>query len=224
MITLGLDPSLTGFGWAIHNSSVVGAQRVVAKGVMSTPATVNYVSRYIYLREGLKELLRVYPEVENIGAESPPFKEEYSEGLYALKVYVTEAAFLMRRDLVFFDPSTVKMLVRMDSSIRKGSIDKHDVIEAARVDTTIKRWNHNEADAFIAARSAAHLFEFIEGTLTESELTPSEAQAFLGSLKGRRGHKTRSGGLLSKKDRLFQFSQLTPAETTVPVYPISRSE
>lgn len=191
---------------------------------MSTPSSTDYVVRYIYLREGLKHLLRVYPEIENIGAESPPFKEEYSEGLYALKVYVTEAAFLMRRDLVFFDPATVKMLVRADSSVRRGSIDKQDVIDAARADTTIKRWNHNEADAFILARSAAHFFEFVEGALSESELTPSEAQAFLGSLKGRKGNKTRSGGLLSKKDRLFRFSQLSPAETVVPVYPLSRSE
>lgn len=219
MITLGLDPSLSGFGWAIHDSTVVGPGRVVAKGVIATPTGL-FVRRYVYLREAVKEILRVYPEVQNVGAESPPFGELWSEGLYGLYVYVTEAVFLSRKDLVFFDPATVKMLVRMDPSIRRGTIDKQDVIEAARVDSTIKRWNHNEADAYIVGRSAAHFWEFQEGSLREDELTPSEAQAFLG-----RASKAgvRSGGLASKEgERFFRFSKLTPADTEIPVHRIAR--
>jgi Holliday junction resolvasome RuvABC endonuclease subunit len=221
MITLGLDPSLTGFGWAIHNSTVVGPERVLAKGVISTSSDTNQVLRYRYLRQALIDILKIFPEVQNVGAESPPFGEQYSEGLYALSVYVTEATFLSRRDIVFFDPQTLKMLVRMDSSIRKGSIDKQDVIDAARTDTTIKRWNHNEADAFIIARSAAHFWEFLEGVLVEDDLTPSEAQAFMGP----KTKKGRSGGLRSKENnRFFRFSNLAQSDLVTPSHPISRTD
>lgn len=218
MITLGLDPSLTGFGWAIHDSSVVGEGRVLAKGVISTSGL--FVRRYMLLREGLKEILRAYPEIQNVGAESPPFGELWSEGLYGLFIYVTEAVFVSRKDIVFFDPSTLKMLVRMDPKIRRGTIDKQDVIEAARVDTTIKRWNHNEADAYIIGRSAANFWKFLEGTLAEDELTPSEAQAFLG--KARRDG-VRTGGLSSKEnERFFRFSKLAETDTEIPIPRITR--
>lgn len=220
MITLGLDPSLTGFGWAIHNSSVVGPARVLAKGVISTTPKQLFVQRYRYLREALRTLLRAYPEIQNVGAESPPYGEQQSEGLYGLYLFVTEAVFMSRKDLVFFDPSTLKMLVRMDSRIRRGTIDKQDVIEAARADSTIKKWNHNEADAYILGRSAARLWDYMAGTLLEDELTPSEAQAFLGkaSKKG-----IRSGGVLAEVGaRLFKFSELSESETEIPLYPLIR--
>lgn len=204
MITLGLDPSLTGFGWAIHDSTATGGGRVVAKGIFPTAASWVFVRRYMFLRDAVVDLLTSHPEVENVGAESPPFHCHWSEGLYALSVYVTEAVMSSRRDLVFFDPSTVKMLVRGDSRVRKGRIDKLDVIEACRVDTGVSKWNHNEADAYVIGRSAAHFWEYLEGRLVESELTPSEAQAFLGKVaKGRR-----AGGLASKEGtRFFRFSR-----------------
>lgn len=221
MITLGLDPSLTGFGWAIHVSTVSGPGRVLAKGVLSTAAQELQVARYMYLQGALKEILRAYPEVQNIGAESPPYGEQYSEGLYGLYLYVLEAAFTCRKDIVFFDPGTVKMLVRLDPRIRKGKIDKRDVIDAAVADTTIKKWNHNEADAYIVARSTAHFWEFLDGSLTEEDLVPSEAQAFL----GRAIKSGRTGGASSKEgSRFFRFSNLSEADIRVTAPPISRRE
>lgn len=53
MITLGLAPSLTGFGWCIHNSSVYGPKRVIAKGVLKTHPKEVFVSRCMYLRDAI---------------------------------------------------------------------------------------------------------------------------------------------------------------------------
>lgn len=221
MITPGLDPSLTGFGWCIHDSSVAGSGRVVAKGVFVTTSEQPFIWRYMYLREAVGAVLDKYPQIANLGVETPPFGEQYSEGLYGLFLYVCEAVFTRRKDIVFFDPSRVKQLAKMDPSIRRGTMDKTDMIEAARVDSTVKRWNHNEADAYMVARSAARFWEFMEGLLLEDELTPSERHAFLNQhtfVRGSKAGKTVRGGIKFKEnDRFFQFSLLPQEQVTVSV-------
>lgn len=223
MITLGLDPSLTGFGWCVHDSRVVGPKRVVAKGVFSTPASRVFVWRYQYLREAVGMVLDRFPTIDNVGVESPPFGESFSEGLYGLFLYVNEAVYLRRKDVVYFDPQTVKRLAKMDSRVRRGTMDKSDMIEAAKVDSGVKRWNHNEADAYIVAREAARFWEYIKGQLTEEELTHEEHKAFIHTHTFKRGPKAgltvRTGLSFKEHDRFFQFSNLEPHEIVVTVDP-----
>jgi hypothetical protein len=221
VVTLGIDPSLTGFGWCIFNSSVVGKERVIARGVFSTDSKAIFVWRNMYLRESVGSVLDAYPEIEAIGVESPPFGELWSEGLYGLFLYVNESIFLRRKDVVYLDPKRVKLMAKMDSSIRKGRMDKSDMVEAARAETGIKRWNHNEADAYIIARSAAGFWQFYRGELTEADLFPAELQTFLKVhtfTRGKRAGKTVKQGLLFKEnDRFFRFSQLNAEDVSCAV-------
>jgi hypothetical protein len=205
VITLGLDPSLTGFGWCVHRSDVAGPARVVAKGVWATPAKGRvFVWRYMFMRNSIGELLDRFPEVEGVGVESPPFGEMWSEGLYGLFLYVNEALFLRRKDVVYFDPLTVKLQAKMDPKIRRGTMDKRDMIEAAKADTQIKTWNHNEADAFIISRSAARFWSYLGGSLEYEELTPAEKQSF----ERLRGTQEAKGLVFRENDRFFRFSKL----------------
>jgi Holliday junction resolvasome RuvABC endonuclease subunit len=219
MITLGLDPSLTGFGWCVHRSTVVGPGRVIAKGALATSAKKIYIWRYMFLRKALGKILDEYPEVEAVGVESPPFGEIWSEGLYGLFLYVNEALFTRRKDVVYFDPLRVKALAKMDPSVRRGRMDKGDMVEAAKADTQIKRWNHNEADAYIIARSAARFWEFFRGDLEEDELTPSEQQVFTAThtfKRGQRAGKTVKKGVVFKEgDRFHRFSLLNPSDVVI---------
>jgi hypothetical protein len=212
MITLGLDPSLTGFGWCIHNSEILGKDRVVSRGVFSTPAKMLWVERYVFMRSEILKLLRSYPEIEALGVESPPFGEQFSEGLYALFTYVNEAVWSCRKDVVHFDPGTVKMLVKEDPSVRKGKMFKSDMIAAAKADTGIGRWNHNEADAYHIARFAARFWMFVNERLQESDLTPSEHRAFARIhtfVRGKRAGQTVEFGAAFKEGRrFFRFSNL----------------
>lgn len=221
MITLGIDPSLTGFGWCIINSSVVGPERVVARGVFSTSSKAIFVWRNMYLRESLGSVLDAYPEIEAIGVESPPFGELWSEGLYGLFLYVNEAIFTRRMDVVYLDPKRVKLMAKMDPSVRRGRMDKSDMQDAARADTGIKRWNHNEADAYIIARTAAGFWQFLRGELKEEDLFPAELQVFLSVHKFTRGvkaGKTVQRGLAYKEnDRFFRFSLLTAEDVACAV-------
>jgi Holliday junction resolvasome RuvABC endonuclease subunit len=219
MIVLGIDPSLTGFGWCVHDGSVAGPGRVIARGYFKTPASRLIYWRYMYLRQALSQLLDFYTEVTAVGVESPPFGESFSEGLYGLFLYVNEALVHYRKDVVYFDPLRVKLLAKMDPNVRKGTMDKVDMVEAAKQDTGIKTWNHNEADAYIIARSAARFWDLHAGRITPEELTPAETQVFRQvhePVRGRNAGKTVKKGILFKEgDRFYQFSQLDPTEVSL---------
>lgn len=198
----------------------------MARGVLHTPAKAVFVWRYMFLRQAVSEILDAYPEVTRVGVESPPFGEQWSEGLYGLYLYVTEALFTHRVDVVSFDPARVKSLARGDASVRRGRMEKRNMIEAAQADTDIKSWDHNEADAYLVARSAARFWDFLDGYLKEDELTPSELTVFLAThkfVRGQRAGKTvRKGVVFKEGDRFHQFSKLQLADTTIPSPIITR--
>ena len=218
MITLGLDPSMTDFGWCVHDSDAEGPARVIAKGRFHTAAGTIFVQRYIQLREEVKSVLDQYPAIAAVGVESPPFGELWSEGLYGLFVMVNEAIYTRRKDVVFFDPVSLKMLVKEDPKARKGKMFKQDMVEAAKTDTGIKgAFNHNEADAYHLARFAARFWLFLEDRITTEDLTPSEHHAFARVHTFTRGDKAgkteRLGAVFKEGQRFFRYS-LIPLETT----------
>lgn len=209
MITLGIDPSLNGFGWCVHDSRVVGAGRVLGRGVFKK-SEGSFVARYMLLRSQLLSVLEEYPQIEAAGVESPVYGEQWSSGAYALFVYVNEALYLTRKDVVYLDPITVKMMAKMDPKVRQGTMDKTDMIEAAKAETSIKVWDHNEADAYVIARSAASFWEYEKGILKDADLIPSEIQAFNRVHQFKKGEKAgqveRRGLLFREDDRFFRFS------------------
>lgn len=212
MLSLGLDPSMRGFGWCVHDSAATGAGRVVDKGRFCSPSTDVFVARYMGLRECIMDLVDDYPEVDIVGVESPPFGELWSEGLYGLFLYVNEALYTKRKDVVYFDPVTVKFLVKEDKALRPGKMFKSDMMDAARTHTGISKWNADEADAYHIARFAARFAQVLNGSLVETQLTPSEKHSFLRTKtfsKGKHAGETVKDGLVYREeDRFFRFSQL----------------
>jgi Holliday junction resolvasome RuvABC endonuclease subunit len=212
MISLGLDPSMSGFGWCVHNSEAHGPARVVAKGRHSTSSKAIFVTRYIELRGLVDSLLREHPQVSTVGVESPPFGELWSEGLYGLFLFVNEAVYNHRKDVVYFDPLTVKLLAKEDPSVRRGKMFKADMVTMAKADTGITRWNADEADAYHIARFAARFGMVISGEIGEDVLLPSEQHVFLKQFVYKRGKKAgltaRPGMVFKENERFFRFSQL----------------
>jgi hypothetical protein len=147
-------------------------------------------------------VLDAHPEVAAVGVESPPFGESWSEGLYALFVVVNEALVVRRKDVVYFDPLRVKALAKMDSSIRRGRMDKSDMVNAAKAETGIKVWTGDEADSYIIARSAARFFDFQKQLVGADELTPSELSMF-------------PKILAKKNDRFHLFSELKDSDLVI---------
>jgi hypothetical protein len=189
----------------------------VDRGIFETKAKQVFVERYIILRSRVGDLIFDHPEIEAVGVESPTYGEQQSEGLYALFVYVNEVMFVRRKDVVYFDPGSMKMLAKIDPTIRKGKMHKSDMVAAARADTGITgKFNHNEADAYHVARFAARFFLFARGELTDEQLTPSEYRAFARThtfTRGERaGETVKIGAVFKEGKRFYRFSQLDPYE------------
>ena len=213
MITLGLDPSLNGFGWCVHDSSKLGAERIVHSGVWSAPKKMIWVERYATLRQKVAQTLDRFLIVEAVGVESPNYGDEWSEGAYGLFLMVNEAIWSRRKDVVFFDPSTLKMLAKGDPRVRKGKMTKGDMVEAAKMETGV-RLNHNAADAYHVARNAARFWMLFKGQITEDDLLPAELHAFTRIhtfVRGKQAGRTvKFGAIFKENARFFQFSQHLP--------------
>ena len=212
MRCLGLDPSLTNFGWALHDTDGVGPARCVARGRFQTSSKSLFIDRYTDLRHALGELVKSVG-VTRIGLEYPVFKDLYSEGMYGLFLYSCEALRGAQTDVVFFSPGQVKVHAHAFLARPKGwKMGKPDMVEAAKVDTGGKgSWNHNEADAYWVARSAARFWLLLDGVLKEADLTPAELKQFTEIktfLRGKRAGETIERGIRYREDeRFFRWSQ-----------------
>jgi hypothetical protein len=211
MLSIGLDPSMSGFGWCVHDSNALGKSRVLDKGRFASPSSAAFISRYIGLRACVCDLLDGWPEVTHVGVESPPFGELWSEGLYGLFLYVNEAIYTRKRDVVYFDPLTLKYLTKEDPTLRQGKMFKADMIALAKADTGIVKWSADEADAYHLARFAARFWSLMDGTITQDVLLPTEQRVFLREqtfTKGKhKGETHQDGTIFRENDRFFRFSE-----------------
>jgi len=184
--TLGLDPSLTNFGWAIYDDTQPTLPQ--PRGRLQTASTDVEVDRYVALRQGLMRLIQDH-KPDNVGLESPIFGSEYSEGLYALFIYCQEAIRGTGLDVVFWSPLQIKAHARESLARPKGWVMmKPDMVEAAKADTRQKgAWNHNEADAYLCARLASRFFQFESGLLKPEDLTETETRYFTASTTPTKG-------------------------------------
>lgn len=215
MLILGLDPSLTNFGYALHDTEADGPGRCLARGRLQTPASQLYIDRYITQRDSLRGLIQQY-KPDRIGIEYPVFDNLFSEGMYGLFLYCSEALRIERQDVVFFSPGQLKAHARLLLDRPPGwKMLKPDMVEAAKVDTQAKKaWNHNECDAYFAAKVAGRFWKLQAGLIQESDLNLLEKKQFLEIhtfSKGKRAGKTVQKGILYREsERFFLWSHEDP--------------
>lgn len=217
MKILGLDPSLTNFGYALHDTDADASARCLLRGRFQTPANMAYVDRYVSQRESLRALIQ-QTQPDAIGIEYPVFDNLYSEGMYGLFLYSSEALRLERKDVVFFSPGQIKAHARLRiDRPPKWKMDKPDMVEAAKTDTGgVGRWNHNEADAYWVAVVAGRFWKLQRGILTETDLTPLEHQQFLKEhtfTRGKRAGRTVQQGIAYREDERFFLWSESPHAT-----------
>ena len=213
MLVLGLDPSLTNYGWALHETTGVGQARCVGRGRFQTSTKMLEVARYIQHRENVESLVRAH-KPDKVALEYPVFNAEYSSGMYGLFLFTFEALYNTRADVVFFSNSSTKAVVSRYLQRPKdwGGISKLDMIEAAKKDTGSGRWASDEADAYWAAVLGGRFWELHAGVLSENVLTVYERGLFTeiyrptkGKLKGR---TIKKGYIFKEGDRFFLFSHV----------------
>lgn len=214
MRVLGIDPSLTNYGWAIHDNSfpVGDPRRCEARGRFQTKAKMEFGVRYTTMRESLRALIQDH-RPDRVGIEYPVFSSMYSEGMYGLFLYSCEALRAERMDVVFWSPLQAKAHARDTLDRPKGwKMDKVDMVEAAKLDAGPGRWNHNEADAYLVAVLAGRFWGFYDGDIAEGGLTPTESRYFTKVhtfVRGAKAGKTiKKGVIYRESDRFFRWSLL----------------
>lgn len=209
MRVLGLDPSLTNFGWAMLASDGFSVEK---RGRFQTKASQIFIQRYVYLREALRELIRE-EKPDRIGIESPIFNDLYSEGMYGLFLFCNDVFLTEKMDAVFFTPPQVKSHAFDFLGRPKGwKMKKQDMVEASKKKSKTKnRWNHNEADAYWVGVSAFRFWQFYDGNLKLEDLTEKEKHQFARSHTYTRGAKTgtteKTGLIYRQNDRFFIWSK-----------------
>lgn len=215
---LGLDPSLTNFGWALFDPDGVGKARCPERGRFQTSSKDEFIVRYMTMRENLLALVKRLG-VKRVGIEYPVFNDLWSEGMYGLYLYSCEALKLAQVDVVLFSPIQIKVharefLKRPRVAGKLWKMAKADMSEAAREETGGKgAWNHNEADAYWVARTGCRFWQLHDGIISRADLTPDEAKQFtmIHTFKrGKKAGKTDLRGILYREDeRFFCWSQET---------------
>ncbi len=211
MIFLGLDPSLTSFGFSLIDDEIDGPGRILYQGRFRTSAKTLDVERYLFLQKSLRQLIEKSAPVF-IGMESPFTGGSYSEGLWALFVHNCEVLYELKKDFVLLHPPQLHLLAKGDPAIKKKMF-KIDMIKAAKKDMQWKgKFQSDEADAYHAAKFGARFYRFINNQLTEADLTPAEHHVFHRTHKFVRGIKAglvEEYGILTKENnRFFLFSKL----------------
>jgi len=209
---LGLDPSLTNYGWALHDTEAEGRARVVDRGRFQTKPKdfKDEVSRYMHLRECLRDKIEeLNPDV--MGIEHPVLNEQYSEGMYGLFLFSLEAIKFHAKDLVLLAPPQIKKWAFDLLGRPKGwKMGKQDMVEAAKEHAGGGRWDHNEADAYLVSTFAGRFWNFYVGNINEDELTPYEKKTFTHIrtiTKGKRAGQLEIKGFLHREgDRFFLWS------------------
>jgi hypothetical protein len=213
MRVLGLDPSLTNYGWVLYETTAPNNSQCLARGRHQTKSCTLEILRYTDHREFLRELISKW-QPDKVAIEYPVFGELYSSGMYGLFLFTFEALYLSRKDVVFFSNSSAKAFVRryLDRPKNWGEISKQDMIEAAKRDAGSGRWTSDEADAYWIAFLGGRFWEYHAGSLPASSLTDYEKTLFLEvhrPLKGKQAGKVLHKGLVYRQDdRFFLLSQL----------------
>ena len=204
-----MDPSLTNFGWAVFDSEL--PSRCEARGRFQTSARELFIDRYCDMREHLRRLVREH-EIVRAGVEYPVFKDLYSEGMYGLFLYTCEALRTEGVDTVFLSPMQVKahardFLGRPRVAGKLWVMQKGDMVEAAKTEAGGKgSWNHNEADAYWVARTAARFWMLHDGLLQKADLEEAERKQFTlihTYQRGKKAGETVARGVLYREDERF---------------------
>lgn len=221
MLVLGLDPSLSAYGWAVHRPNASGLDRRMASGHEGTIPSMVPVVRFMHFRAMVAGLLdRFKPDF--IGIESPAYQAGPFQRIhFGLMMYSIEAIFERRRDCVLFDPATLKLLAKEDTKLRKGPMTKLDMQRRVQVDTMDPSViDNNEADAYIVARSAARFFLMQSGAIPPKDLTPSERSVFVTrsrKVKTLKGTITkRVAHTFRENSRWFSFSKIPDGSVCLP--------
>lgn len=217
MRALGLDPSLTSFGWCVYDSSApTGPRKLVASGHEGTLNDLVPVARFMHARSMVDSLLRRF-KVDVVGIESPAFDGgPFSTSHFSLMMFAMEPIFERRKDLVLFDPTTLKYVSTGNSSASKAEMQR--AVQLDRMSTDLVQ--ADESDAYHVAMRAARFRMLWTGELSPESLTELEQKVFLQRVRkpSKRSGKPvkRVAHVFRQNSRFYEFSRVPEGSVQLP--------
>jgi hypothetical protein len=136
MITLGLDPSLTSYGYCIYDDSKNDYHKLVVKGRWKTTVEKHDVIRYLSIRENLRNIIHDY-KITNAAMETPPIGPTGAwsqEKLYALYIYNMEVMYTEKVDILLIAPTQLHLFAKVwGARTVEGDWFKSDMVNTARI-------------------------------------------------------------------------------------------
>jgi len=216
-----MDPSLKAYGWSVHDSLGIGLNRRIASGHEETlPSTVP-VARFLHFQSLISNLIKTYSP-DSVCVESPAYSAGPFQTIhFGLMMFSLVPVFEARIDCVLFDPATLKLLAKEDTSKKKGAMTKLDMQRRVQMDTMDPHIiDNNEADAYLCALYGTRLIELMKGIISPTQLTPSEKQVFVmrtKKIKTITGIKIkRIGHIFRENNRFFEFSKIPNGSVALP--------
>ena len=217
MRALGLDPSLSAFGWCVYDSAAeLRPRRLVASGHEGTLSDLVPVARFIHARSMVESLLRRF-DVDVVGIETPAFDGgPFTTTHYGLMMFAMEPIFERRKDCVLFDPTTLKLV-----STGKSAASKADMQKAVQIDRmSTEMVQSDESDAYHVAKSAARFLMLWKGELTPEALTEHEQRVFLKRVKkptkASRAPVRKMAHVFRQNSRFFEYSRVPAGSVSLP--------
>lgn len=215
MRALGLDPSLSSFGWCVYDAFAPSKPlTLVASGHEGTLSDLVPVARFVHARSMVDSLLRRF-SVDVVGIESPAFDGgPFSTSHFALMQFAMEPVFERRKDCVLFDPTTLKLLATGKSNASKSDMQR--AVQIRRMSTDLVQ--SDESDAFHVSCFAAHFLMLWRGQLSPDDLTENEKRVFMQRTKpGRKGAPARKvAHVFRQNSRFFEYSRVPHGSVSLP--------
>ena len=220
MKSLGIDPSLTGFGYCVYDSDSPKNSKIVISGHKGTSPDDVPVVRFTEIRSLVRNLLNRF-SVQVVGIESPAFNAgPFASVHHCLMMYTIEAVYEKKIDLVLFDPNTVKYLTG-DKDFNKDDMKKFVKLDTMRPGDI----QSDEADAYCIARHASRFHSLLNGILKPDELSDNELSTYISRKKSKKTmvkkKQSFNGHIFRENERFFRFSSITDGNKLPKKSPIN---
>ena len=215
MKVLGLDQSMSNFGWCllldhVDLFKVTSLEKGRFRYQTKDKADLDFVAKYSRLEKLLMELIEEKkPDV--IGIEAPVPNKTQSAGMYALYIQCMKVLRNNKLDTLIVDNKETKSRVAKYLNLpKKTKVDKPELKLAAKQHSGVDGWTGDEADAYWIASVAMTFWKIQRGLIDKEELNKSDfayfAEVSLYTRGPNKGTPKRVGLLHRPKDRYFTWS------------------
>jgi len=182
---LGLDLSMTSFGWFLHNEK----RKPIYGSFKTKPEDGIDLKRFMIQRDRFVNLINDY-KIDHIGIEQPFLMSFNTEKLFALHQFILEICYTRHIKVVYITPAQIKTYATDNAQAAKNDMvfKTKEVLGFQR-----EKINDDECDAYWVGILAEKFWKLYYKEITIEDLTEKEKYIFI-------KNKSKKPGILYKEN------------------------